>query len=147
MKLLKYKECPVEILAIGADDATALGIADNKSSDNSAYDFAFVADDILALDANNYPMDALGMSEQEIEQMMNWTPNPDDPNAEWAGMPEYENEDKTAYRTIYAHFRNQEDVDAFAKLIGQELKEKTKYIWIPEIEKEKSHNKKYKDES
>lgn len=53
---------------------------------------------------------------------------------EWQGMPEFENED-SAYRTIYVHFKSQADVDAFAELVGQTITEETKYIWYPKTER------------
>lgn len=59
----------------------------------------------------------------------------DDPMAEWKGMPEFEHEDLTAFRSIHVHFANQEDVDAFARLVGQKIGEKTRSLWYPEAEK------------
>jgi len=52
----------------------------------------------------------------------------------WKGMPSFDHEDTTAYRTIRVHFANQEDLDAFAKLIGQTVTEETKYLWFPPAE-------------
>jgi len=54
-----------------------------------------------------------------------------DPAQEWQGMPEFVQEDVFAFRTIKVHFANQEDVDAFSKLIAQSITDKTKYIWHP----------------
>jgi hypothetical protein len=53
-----------------------------------------------------------------------------DPNAEWAGMPEFENEPK-AQRTLYIHFRDNEAVKGFADLMGQAITDKTKSLWYP----------------
>lgn len=58
-----------------------------------------------------------------------------DPMAEWQGMPEFEQEDLTAYRSIHVHFKNTEHVQAFAELIGQDLSEKTRSVWYPKAEK------------
>ena len=69
----------------------------------------------------------------------------DDPNVDnddvewkkhWQGMPEFEQEDKKTYKTIYVHFRNKEDYEEFAKMIGQNLTEKTKSIWHPALDRE-----------
>lgn len=54
---------------------------------------------------------------------------------EWEGMPEFEQEDKTAYQTLLVHFDNQVDVQAFANLVRQKITEKTKFIWYPEKER------------
>ena len=53
----------------------------------------------------------------------------------WQGMPEFENEDQSPYKTIKVHFENDEDLNLFAELIGQNLTEKTKYIWYPKKER------------
>lgn len=67
----------------------------------------------------------------------------DDPEAEWKGMPEFEQQDKSAYQSIHVHFAFQEDVRDFAGLIGQVITEKTRSIWYPELIPEKQQDKKY----
>ena len=54
----------------------------------------------------------------------------------WAGMPEFDQQDEMAYRTVKIHFASQEDVDAFAEQIGQAINEKTKYLWFPKADRE-----------
>ena len=51
----------------------------------------------------------------------------------WIGMPEYVQKTKETYKTLYVHFRNAEDYEAFAKVIDQALTEKTKSIWYPAL--------------
>lgn len=53
----------------------------------------------------------------------------------WVGMPEYTQENNPTYKTIYVHFRNKEDYEEFAKLIGQPLTDKTKSIWHPRLDR------------
>lgn len=62
------------------------------------------------------------------------TKNTLDAYAEWRGMPEYTNVDQTSFRKIVVHFRNAEDVQRFAELVGQKLGQKLKSIWFPEAE-------------
>lgn len=57
----------------------------------------------------------------------------DDPMGEWKGMPEFENT-PTAYRTIYVHFKTEEDVNNFFEIINQKRIDKIKYVWYPERE-------------
>jgi hypothetical protein len=59
----------------------------------------------------------------------------DDPNAEWKGMPEFKQEDLSAFQSIHVHFKNQGDIQKFAELVGQKIGEKTRSIWFPEAEK------------
>ena len=50
----------------------------------------------------------------------------------WIGMPEFQNKENKYFHTLKIHFKNQEDYDAFAKLIEQNLTLKTKSTWYPE---------------
>lgn len=52
----------------------------------------------------------------------------------WVGMPEFVQEDNKTYKTIQVHFRNKEDYVEFAKLIKQNLSDKTKSIWHPKLD-------------
>jgi hypothetical protein len=54
----------------------------------------------------------------------------------WVGMPEFVQEDNPAYKKLIVSFRNKEDYEEFAKLIGQPLTEKTKTIWHPRLDRE-----------
>ena len=49
----------------------------------------------------------------------------------WEGMPEFEQEDETAYRSIHVHFQSQADLDRFANLIGQDIGRR-RSVWYPE---------------
>lgn len=40
---------------------------------------------------------------------------------EWWGMPEYTHEDLLPWLTMYVHFRNRSDFEAFGELIEQKL--------------------------
>lgn len=55
----------------------------------------------------------------------------DEYETEWRGMPEFNQPDNGAFRQIIVSFDDQEGVDKFAKLIGQNLTDKTKSLWFP----------------
>ena len=59
---------------------------------------------------------------------------PNDPNAEWKGMPECNQKDLSAFKQITVNFKTLEDINAFARLIGQKITEKTRSLWYPEAE-------------
>jgi hypothetical protein len=65
---------------------------------------------------------------------------------EWKDMPEYIQEDLTSFRKIVIHFKSQEDVNAFAKLIGQKITPKQPSLWYPPHEIRRYANKRYVDE-
>ena len=50
---------------------------------------------------------------------------------EWVGMPEFKMEQKRPFSKITVRFETEEDLQEFAKLIGQKLTPKTKSIWHP----------------
>lgn len=50
---------------------------------------------------------------------------------EWKGMPEFVQEKKEPYAKIVFRFDSEEDLQEFAKLIGQKLTKKTKSAWYP----------------
>jgi hypothetical protein len=50
---------------------------------------------------------------------------------EWQDMPEFIQEKQNVYSQIIFRFDNEEDLQAFAKLIGQKLTNKTKSSWFP----------------
>lgn len=66
---------------------------------------------------------------------------------EWQGMPEFHQEDKTAFQLIHIHFKTQRDVDSFAELINQNITAKTRSIWYPRVDVEHFIDKAYIDES
>ena len=51
----------------------------------------------------------------------------------WKGMPEFIQEKDVPYKTIQISFRNEEDYQEFAKMVNQNLTEKTKSIWYPKL--------------
>ena len=51
--------------------------------------------------------------------------------SEWKDMPEFVQDKKSEYAKIIIRFDSEEDLQAFATLIGQKLTKKTKSIWHP----------------
>lgn len=69
--------------------------------------------------------------------------------SEWQGMPEFIQERQREYAKIIVRFRCKEDLDDFAKLIGQRLNRNSQCTWHPELTKGELGNsgKKYVSES
>ncbi len=61
----------------------------------------------------------------------------------WNGMPEFIQEDLEPFKTIYVHFENRKDMEAFAGLVGQAITMDTRSIWYPEAEIGRFANKRY----
>jgi hypothetical protein len=127
-------------------EARAYNIADNKLQEMSAWDFPRLKDRFEDIDDGSFPMDATGFDEIERETLATWGKKPTDPNTEWEGMPEFKNE-PGAIKTLYVHFKTEDDVINFSKFIGQEIGKYTKYIWYPKQEREDMKSKGFKSES
>jgi hypothetical protein len=79
---------------------------------------------------NTLPIDIENSEEDEKETDLHWK-----------GMPEFVQEEKSTYKTIYLHFRNKEDFDEFCsnytKLMDDEqrITFKTKSMWYPHLDR------------
>ena len=51
--------------------------------------------------------------------------------SEWNEMPEFVQDNKMSFRKIIVHFRNNEDINQFSKLLNQKITNKTKSLWFP----------------
>jgi hypothetical protein len=69
------------------------------------------------------------------------------PEEHWQGMPEYEQDDLDAFRSIKINFADQTAVNNFAMLVRQSITEKTRFIWFTEAPILKTADKRYVDES
>ena len=49
----------------------------------------------------------------------------------WEGMPEFSSGDLNPIRTIYIHFVDVADILVFARLLNQNITERTKYLYFP----------------
>ena len=93
------------------------------------------------------------MSDEEDQQQFLFAGLHDDPNdwkKHWVGMPELSQEDLSSFRKIVIHFRSDEDVAAFATLIGQQITPKQPSLWFPEMTHRIASDKRWvgtKDES
>ena len=65
----------------------------------------------------------------------------------WVNMPEFVQEDLTPFRVINVRFRNEEDVQEFARLMQQEITPKQKALWFPFAEFRRASHLRWVDES
>ena len=66
-----------------------------------------------------------------------------DADLEWTDMPEFNQEDKTPIRQLIVSFKNEDDIKSFAKLLNQQITDKTKSLWFPEVKNVKQFDKTY----
>lgn len=142
-KHLSLEDVPV-IVARGWTDAQkrAYVIADNKLTEMGAWDDDLLRQELSALQDEGFDLALTGFDDAEFSALFAGD-DPTDVSAEWKGMPEFTQADKTAFRSIPVHFKDQAAVDAFAKKIGQKITDATRFVWFPEIEIETYADKAY----
>ena len=142
-KLLDLTEIPtIELSGLSKKQVKALVIADNKLSLNAGWDIDLLRSELTDLQLADFDVDLLGFGEGEL---LNILAEPDDKDA-WAGMPEFNQPNNKAFRSIIVHLDDQESVDSLSNLLGQEFTEKTKYVWHPKQVKMETESKRYDDD-
>lgn len=138
----------VDVSDLTPRQARALRLMMNKSAEWADWDYERLEDELRALtgegeDAMEQLAGMTGFSLAELERHVSDSVLVDNPAGEWAGMPGYDHEDKTAFQTVNVHFKDQAARDAFAELVGQTITEHTKFLWYPEPEIETYSDKAY----
>jgi ParB-like chromosome segregation protein Spo0J len=119
-------------------EATAYAIADNRSSELAEWDETGLAEQLRALQSEEFDLDAVGHSGDEVDALIEKLAGEivTDPAGEWGGMPEFEHEDLTSQFRAIVHFANEEDMRDFERLVGQDIPANTKSIWYPKAERQ-----------
>lgn len=147
-ELIPDKTVPV-IDAAGMSDEQlrAYMLADNRLAEIAGWDEELLRTELVFLDAStDIDIETLGFTEADLCKLLAGDEQSDEDGLaerEWKGMPEFSQKDKRAFRTIPVHFKDQEAVDEFAKLIKQKITAKTRFVWFPEIEIERYSDKRY----
>lgn len=147
---LGWIEADVVMVDLDDDQAKALGVALNRTAELAEWNEHNLGQIISELRSTGFEnIELLGFGQRELDDLEGIfkgtvvSAGDVDPAQEWAGMPEYQNEDKTAFRSIVVHFKNQDAVDFFAEHIEQAITPQTRMLWFPEIEIERCMDKEY----
>ena len=124
----------------------AYRLADNQLALNSDWDLELLGLELSQLQEIDLDISVIGFNDAQVTSILSVSEFQVDASKEWEGMPEYENEDLTSFKTIIVHFRNKEDIKQFSELMKQKITEKTKSLWHPKLEKEVFVNKSYINE-
>lgn len=125
------------------EERRAFALADNRIAENASWDDERLRIQLEALATVEFDLDAAGFDLGAVTMILSSGNDPNDPYEHWAGMPEFDQQDKRAFRSIPVHFNSQEDVDRFAELIGQKISDATRYLWFPETPIERYADKQY----
>jgi hypothetical protein len=111
--------------------------ADNAIASWAELDVSGINTDLADL-GPDFEVDMLGLRKFMLEPADKFLPE-----EEWHDMPEFNQPDQMAHRTIKVHFATDYHVEQFAKLVAQGITDKTKYIWFPKAEKQDTESKRY----
>jgi hypothetical protein len=112
-------------------DARQLAYADNRTGVVSyTPDIGVLTDDIGAgVDLSDW------FKPFELSMLTGNYERTDDPNELWKGMPEFDNPEALgAILTVKVHFASSDAVEEFAHFVGQNITNKTTFIWYPKRE-------------
>lgn len=145
-ELLAMKEVPaIKIVHLTEAEKRAFILADNKIALNSEWLPDKLKAEIEALQEIKFELAPLGFNQPELNAILKPGYIVRNAQGEWSGMPDYNSEDKGAFRSIVVHFRDQAAVDDFVSKTGHKMLEKTRTLWHPEIEIETYVDKVYDD--
>ena len=133
-----------DIASADSPEARAISIAANRIAQiNLDFDAEVILEDL------NAGVDLSAMYfDHELDALINGIMGEAvDPSKEWQGMPEFEQDDIWAMKSIKVHFADMACLEAFAKLIQQTITMETKSIWYPKKERADLQSYRAKDES
>jgi len=111
---------------LSVEQKRALAIYDNRTAELATWDAGQLQADLDAgLDLHPW------FSVNEQAALLN---KRDNPNEHWVGMPEFEQNDLTAWKSVILHFKTKADLEKFARLLNQTITEHTRSIWYPPAE-------------
>jgi ParB-like chromosome segregation protein Spo0J len=150
-KKMGRKYVPVIRLPIDPNDPRALKVltSDNEIGDLAERDDRALTELLKSILDSGEGLEGTGFNEDSLKMLgMITTPAQRGEAAnEWIGMPDFDQNVDGSFRRLVVHFRSQEDLDAFSKLIGQTFTETTRFIWYPEMERDMVAGLRWKSKS
>ena len=133
----------IDVSDLSKKNKRALRIADNKIGELATWDL-----DSLRIELGELNRDGLleltGFDLSDLNVFGNKGDFlVEDLEKEWDGMPEYDQEDLKPFQQIIISFKNKEDREEFAELVGSDLTDKTKSVWYPKQEIDKVEGIRY----
>lgn len=124
----------------------ALVIADNKLTLNAGWDTDMLEAELKLLMEEDFDLLLTGFDIGEINGiLLDREEGETDAEAEWEGMPEFEDQDP-CFRKVIVSFDTPDDVQEFFSIIGQSYTDKTKSIWFPEKERRDLESMRWADD-
>jgi hypothetical protein len=114
-------------------EATAYAIADNRSSELAAWDETGLAEQLRALQSEDFDLDAVGYNGDEVDALIDRLAGEivNDPKAEWGGMPEFVQENEEVYLTLTLHIHSEEAASRLAEFVGSPITLAPRFLNYP----------------
>lgn len=142
-KYLGWEEIDVVSTSLTGNELRAFAIADNRTGELSDWDLDKLSSILEELTADKTIDEFItGFDPVDMDRFGSEF-EPTDVDEEWKNMPEFDQQDKTAYRSITVHFHNEEAIKDFEEKLDLSLPKKARYLWLPEIIIEKFSDKAY----
>jgi ParB-like nuclease domain len=126
---LELTEVPVVVCHLPPERIKTLRLADNRSHEYAGWDLPLLTAEMLELNGLNIDLGLTTFLPEQIQSLLLGV------IPEWAGMPEFRQDNLTPWKSITVQFEKPEDRAAFAELLGQPITELTKSVWYPKVEK------------
>lgn len=133
----------IELSHLTPAQRRAYVIADNRTALDATWNDEVLRLEMQALRDDGFDLSLTSFGAVELATLFGEDGHVTDAASEWRGMPEFDQPDATAFRSIIVHFASQDDVDAFARLVGQKISDKAKFIWHPQAERGTYIDKRY----
>lgn len=135
-KRLGMKRIPVVTLPIAGDSKRAMRliVGDNEIGGMAESDETKLAALLREVSTGDIAeLVGTGFDDQSYATLMMLVGQTqgNDPDAEWKGMPTFNQRDMSAKRSIIVHFKADKDVEKFVKALKIKVTPKTKFIWFP----------------
>jgi ParB-like chromosome segregation protein Spo0J len=139
-EMMELKTVPVIVLSgLSDEQKRAYVLADNKLALNARWDETLLALEMSELTMLNFDIGLTGFDETEVSMRIG--EGVDDLKKEWTDMPEFEQNSAEAFRTMIMHFPTEADWNEFIKVLAiQKFTQTTKFLWWPEVERDKTND-------
>jgi hypothetical protein len=112
---------------LSPDQKRELAIYDNRSAELAEWNLEQLATDLRnGEDLSAYFLDG------ELAALRLLGEAVSDPQAEWKGMPEFSQDEQSAFHTIHVHFKDAAALEAFGALVGRPVSKTVRYLWMPD---------------
>lgn len=134
-KKLKMDKVPIHVADLTETQAKAYRLADNRIAEDADWDRALLGLEIRQLDDLGFDLDLTGFNNLELSNLLIDPEFAEGAEDEWRNMPEFLQEDKTAYKSLIVHVKDQSTLNELSKLLDQPITKDTRYIWVPKQER------------